>query len=207
MDDEVDTLGRWMSHFLAERIAAAENEEEPKSRKRLQLECCDLILQLWEHRTALPYRARQLGGLTRILDAIVDLRTNESPYCGAALGNAETDDNHWLVFAKEIEAEAKSLVRLAIFQALAESVLPVEAEKAEKFREFLSEKEAKIVEELQRLIIGSGKNTPIWQIDLKIETDVEKRTLQALASIEARSERIVESCRKLREVATAKKPN
>jgi hypothetical protein len=197
MDDDVDTLGRWMSHFLAERMDAAEKEADEIAKKRLQQECCTIILDLWERRASLPGRARPLGSLSEILGAIVDLRGKKSPHYSATLRRRKTEGNPWLLFAQEVDTEVMNLVRLSIFHAAAESYLPTEAVKVSKFREFLSEQEIRIVEELQRLIDETGRKVAGSTAQEKTEPDRERRREQVLAAIQARQDAIVQSCGKL----------
>jgi hypothetical protein len=65
--DGVDTLGRWMSHRLAEQIARAEEATSPEMREAAQREAADLILRLWERRERWPrgYPAASLVTLVR----------------------------------------------------------------------------------------------------------------------------------------------
>ena len=55
IDQSVDTLGRWMAHYIAELIQDAEKasaEERPAKMRA----CCDAILNLWKHRHTLRRR-------------------------------------------------------------------------------------------------------------------------------------------------------
>jgi len=115
MADEVDSLGRWMSHFLVERMDAAEREADETAKKLLQQECCTIIIDLWEHRESLPSRARPLGSLSEILGEIIDLRGKRLPHDSATLRDTKTGGNPWLLFAQEVDTEVVNLVGLSIF--------------------------------------------------------------------------------------------
>lgn len=198
MKDEADTLGRWMSHHLASRIAAAEEECDPVEQKRLDDECCKLILDLWQHRAVLPGSVKPLADMSEILTAVTDLRTNEHPYYGALRGSAEADGCGWLLFAKEIDREVRVIVRLAVFQAFAESVFPQDAQKAEKFRDFMSEEEIRILEALQRLVDDSSTQSTLWGAKCEVECDPRVRTQKVLEAIEYRLQFFVKSLEKLK---------
>ena len=69
--DRVDTLGRWMAHYIAERIDEAENAPA-SDKKLLKAACAEEILRIWEHRQQLP------GGFRPFNDFEPVLRTLES---------------------------------------------------------------------------------------------------------------------------------
>lgn len=53
LDPGVDTLARWMAHYIAEQIDRLENaagHEKVEAEKH----CFDTILKLWQHRSSLP---------------------------------------------------------------------------------------------------------------------------------------------------------
>ena len=53
LEQSVDTLGRWMAHYIAEKMEAAESATG-EARDRKMSECSDAILKLWAHRSELP---------------------------------------------------------------------------------------------------------------------------------------------------------
>ena len=79
LESSVDTLGRWMAHYVAELMDRADNappEERVTSRKR----CSDAILELWSHRAELPDGKRPFEDLEPIIRAIESLDPeNETP--------------------------------------------------------------------------------------------------------------------------------
>jgi hypothetical protein len=52
LEDDNDLLAHWMSHRIAELIAAGEHEGP--NREQIKRECTDLILRVWEHRSHWP---------------------------------------------------------------------------------------------------------------------------------------------------------
>jgi len=199
MDDDVDTLGRWMGHYLAERIAVAEEETDPEEHKRLEDECCKLIMELWRHRATLPDRVRPLAGLADIIRVIADLSTNMAPYFGGPLQWGETDLVPWLEFAKKVEREAAEVVRIAIRQALSESALTADAERAEKFREFLSRDETLVIEELLLLQEGTRPRISFLEDEGAVAADPQERATQALDALDVRLQRLAEGFETLKE--------
>lgn len=53
----MDTLARWMAHYLAEKMEKAESAPEGEERERARRECIELILKLWERRHSWPLSA------------------------------------------------------------------------------------------------------------------------------------------------------
>ena len=84
LESGVDTLGRWMAHYIAELIEAAENAP-PVERAVCQKRCFDAILDLWCHRAELPNGSRPFEDLEPIVRAIesLDPDNEASRYLGA----------------------------------------------------------------------------------------------------------------------------
>ena len=53
LEPGVDTLARWMAHYIAEKITLAKNAHGDEKIKAEQ-QCFDAILKLWQHRSRLP---------------------------------------------------------------------------------------------------------------------------------------------------------
>jgi len=70
--DSVDTLGRWMAHYIAELVQEAESAaSDDRPAKQAQLR--DSILALWAHRFELPTGKRPFGEFEPILRALASL--------------------------------------------------------------------------------------------------------------------------------------
>ena len=68
--DSCDTLGKWMSHHLAEVMDRAEHAENPKKREEYQQQAIELILKIWEHRSSLKGDAYPLARFKGIIDSL-----------------------------------------------------------------------------------------------------------------------------------------
>ena len=53
LDPGVDTLARWMAHYIAEQMTIAENATGDDKIEAEQ-HCFETILKLWQHRSSLP---------------------------------------------------------------------------------------------------------------------------------------------------------
>ena len=79
-EDGVDTLGRWMTHHLAELIDEAENGSTPAERLRARKSATETILKIWEHRTSLPSVAYPLAHYKDVLKILNLLRPSDNPF-------------------------------------------------------------------------------------------------------------------------------
>jgi hypothetical protein len=78
--DGVDTLGRWMSHHLAELIDKAKNGKTAAKRTEAGRQATETILQIWEHRRSLPGRSYPLAPLNEVLTVLHRLRPEANPF-------------------------------------------------------------------------------------------------------------------------------
>lgn len=123
MEPSVDTLGRWMAHYIAELIDAAINapaEERTAAQKR----CFDAILELWSHRSALPNGKRPFEDLEPIMRAVESLDPDdETPRFfrtvrgGIAEENEESQTQPLLEYVSNLDSTAKILIGYALAEA------------------------------------------------------------------------------------------
>src|SRR6185437_5447328 len=90
-DDGVDTLGRWMSHHVAELITLAKSERTVSRQRSAQRDAVSTILKIWEHRRDLPSRANPIGPYADLLKFLELVRndSSSSPF-GYFRGRAES---------------------------------------------------------------------------------------------------------------------
>ena len=122
LDERVDTLSRWMSHWIAELIHAAETTAGDERAKRT-VECGASIMELWAHRNVLPDGTRPFESLEPVLRALESLDPETKRYryftrpSGSAGSGAETPSESWLSRAKAVDEAARSLVKYCLTKA------------------------------------------------------------------------------------------
>jgi hypothetical protein len=79
-EDSFDTLGRWMSHHVAELIHQAENGSTQQEREDAEKKAVDIILRIWEHKIALPGNAYPLASYKDILEVLQHLKPSNNPF-------------------------------------------------------------------------------------------------------------------------------
>lgn len=123
LDQSVDTLGRWMAHYIAELIHNAENAS-PDERPMRMKACYEAILNLWQHRHALPDGKRPFEELEPLLRAIESLDPEDDTpryfrSIRAAIDDEEKNDDTkvWLTLLDGIDYSAKVLIRYCLARA------------------------------------------------------------------------------------------
>lgn len=123
IDQSVDTLGRWMAHYIAELIQDAENASTEDRPEKMRA-CRDAIINLWKHRHTLPDGKRPFEELEPILRTLESLDPeNDTPRyfrsIRAATDDAEEDDEtkFWLNLIDGLDYSAKILIRYCLTQA------------------------------------------------------------------------------------------
>lgn len=123
LDQSVDTLGRWMAHYIAELIQDVEKASAEEKPAKMQA-CCDAILNLWKHRHMLPDGKRPFEELEPILHTIESLDPEDDTpryfrSVRAVVDDAEENDEtkSWLKLIDGLDYSANILIRYCLTQA------------------------------------------------------------------------------------------
>ena len=81
LEKSVDTLSRWMAHYLAEKIKYAEALPDGVKKKNAEKECFSLVLDLWKHRWHYKSDRQPLRNFNHLFDILEKLDPEkEEPY-------------------------------------------------------------------------------------------------------------------------------
>ncbi len=123
LDDSVDTLGRWMAHYVASLIIAAENSDNQDDEARRK--CFNAILALWKHQTELPNGKRPFEEIERVVQTIesLDLQKGKLRYYVESRNSivelAMTNEQEvWLEVVDNIDEAAKVLIGYCLSKAV-----------------------------------------------------------------------------------------
>jgi hypothetical protein len=123
--EQSDTLGRWMAHYLAERLTSLE-EKSGSERAIANAEVADLVLRLWSLRRQLPSRRLPLAEVDEVETAIERLSPRRRPwaYFGAFAADTEpsaeeTETSNTLKAAMLVDRLSGDLVHGLIGRAAA----------------------------------------------------------------------------------------
>lgn len=133
LDQSVDSLGRWMAHYIAELIHDAENANADERPAKMQA-CSKAILNLWKHRRELPNGKRPFEELEPILRVLESLDPNDDmPRYFRSARNAvgeldeDSEANSWLQLIDGLDYSARLLIRYC-FTMAAQTTLDKSAE-------------------------------------------------------------------------------
>ncbi len=127
LEDSVDTLGRWMSHYISELIYDAENANNENKEERNKA-CADAIIKLWHHRRTLQNGSRPFESLEPILNTLKDLDPdNDTPRYFRVVRESAAAEEHgkerqsWFDIINGLDVTAKMLIRYCLTQAIESS--------------------------------------------------------------------------------------
>ena len=128
LEPGVDTLSKWMAHYVAEQIVATENvSEEAKSEAERQ--CFETVLKMWQHRSTMPSRQRpfeKFEPIFRALDRLDPENDNsfyfQLPYSSStesadAPESIAANVQNWIDIALAVDRAARVLIDVAFHQA------------------------------------------------------------------------------------------
>lgn len=149
LSESVDTLGRWMSHYVAELMVESQQAKNSDSKRHAQDKCFEVILRLWDHRASLPANARPLGNLMSFLDAIQCLLGRdgrEERWVRFATDLVEQSHDPWCEFIKESYSADRRLAIISALTAVAEGSIGKERRWIDETPYLLSEDERKVID-------------------------------------------------------------
>ena len=128
LEQSVDTLGRWMAHYVAEKMEAAKSATGD-ARDQKMAECRDAILELWAHRSKLPTGQRPFEEFEQIFRVLQTLDLDDPTpryFRQTKLAAAQDDEGdltkQWLDKASELDCAARALIRYCLANAAQEAV-------------------------------------------------------------------------------------
>ncbi len=128
LDPGVDTLAKWMAHYVAEKIELAE-KLSGKKKKLAQEKCFEIILKLWKHRWSALRGNSFLRDFEPLFDTLEKLNPNREPPFFFSTGiqpdfnreNGEEDSNqvnNYLDAALRVDRIARSIIYDLLHQAV-----------------------------------------------------------------------------------------
>ncbi|WP_405290981.1 hypothetical protein [Algibacter sp. Ld11] len=150
----VNTLARWMGHYLVELMNNIDKCESKQEKSELQKECCNVILEIWEKRERIPIE-KPTEKLKPIIDVLSLLKKNEHPFIRHRfLGNnngLRNKNSNWLSFLEIVKNNSERIYRKSIISMISEELLEKDKEWIEKHGSFLSDDEKSVVEYLDSI--------------------------------------------------------
>ncbi len=163
LDHSVNTLARWMSHYIAELIINIENSSSRDESNKLKKECCELIIELWDKKERLPIE-NTVDRLKPIIEVLELLKKNEHPFIDFKIprSSINIDINTWTEFLQIIKENSQKIFKLSLSSLVNDKILQKDQEWLENHSDFLSTEEKYIIKYLDKanpfLVDFSEKN-------------------------------------------------
>jgi hypothetical protein len=117
LEKGVDTLSRWMAHYVAEKIKYVETLPDGVKKKNAEKECFSLILDLWKHRWHYKSDTQPLRNFNHLFDILENLNPEkEEPYyyrLGSNQSKEEEDESFELSDLKDLSPLALQIDKVA----------------------------------------------------------------------------------------------
>ena len=128
LEPGIDTLSRWIAHYIAEQISLSE-KAIGKDKKEIDKRCFESILQLWAHHASYTGNRRPFESFQPIFNALYRLDPEGSnPYHRSLYGSQEKSSDElnasekvvqdWVNVALNIDVITKLLVEFSLTQAI-----------------------------------------------------------------------------------------
>ena len=114
LSDGVDTLSKWMAHYIGELIEKVENSEG-EEKEKYEKECFETILKLQEEIHKVPNIKAPLSRFEKIYELCDEMMSKDRYRYFPA--KYEDDSNEFLVLAKVVDKLSKKIVQNAFFFA------------------------------------------------------------------------------------------
>jgi hypothetical protein len=150
----VNTLARWLAHYLAELMSNIDKCESEEEKNNLQRECCDIILEIWGKRERIPIE-KPTEKLKPIIDVISLLKKNEHPFIRHRFldkkNGLKNSNSSWLSFLGKVKNNSERIYRKSLISMISEELLGKDKEWIEEHGSFLSDDEKSVVEYLDSI--------------------------------------------------------
>jgi hypothetical protein len=139
LDPGVDTLAKWMAHYIAEKIKTAERLKG-EEKTYAENECYEAILKLWEHRWSIPTNKPFLNDFKLLFETLEKLNPeNDRPFFYSPKIEIEIEKDKsgkdgekvegYFQAALRVDKLARSLISHLLKQAVSEIEFSKEREK------------------------------------------------------------------------------
>ena len=188
--DVHDTLGRWLSHHIAELITRAESAATVEEKARAEAAAIEAILKIWSHRLVLPGSANPFGKYKRALETLQFVKP---------------EGTHWNFPSLSpkgplIASVSQRIPRLV--RGVLALELPLDAEEAveseKAITEFLDEDERSLLTQFRVRIVLAGEDietepkTPL-EVRADLQRHLEELISETVTDLEELRKQIVDA--------------
>lgn len=201
LESSNNTLGRWMSHYIAELIQKTKQSTKEKEKCILQKECCETILKLWSNRIHLPNSARPFNEIEPFLKIIDSLKKEEYSIPYFRYSNLSNEDTNWNKFISTVKKNSEDIFNLCMVASTPQEKINKEMKWVENHKDMLEDNESELIEHIAGLLLDHGntvyKNKKGEDKQLSEFTSLERYS-KVFENIELRLDKQKEELQKLK---------
>lgn len=145
LNNRVDTLGRWMAHYIADLIDRVENTNDETQSELYKRECFNVILALWNRKENIPFISKPLENFEIPLKLLDKLKADKFNYDYFRYFNEIPKDIDWCEFVQIVKKNTESIFEICMFAVINKDVIDNEVMWTEQYGEFLSDKEKSVI--------------------------------------------------------------
>lgn len=149
MENSVDTLSRWMAHYLAELLYKLEASNSKESKKEIEQECIEVILKLWKNKKSLPISIDPLEKLSDAIGVLQKLNNSTDPYGDLWYIRDSGNIGPYSAFAKNVDRSAYQIIQLSLMFSIANEQFSSTKKWNEELGETLTDEESKLIDLLE----------------------------------------------------------
>lgn len=190
LDESVDTLGKWMLHYIAELIDKINEESEEEVKQEIKKECSEVILQFWEHRYQWPFD-RPFGELLHTLDQI---SKNDTQLARKYWDTQESQLDPLLELRNELKKISDQEIRIIeITKLLSSNLREVLEQKRSIPNEHLNENEERLLAIAQDVYQGMNReDSKLYSVDAPYFSEMsreDKEKILKMALVQIKKDR------------------
>ena len=183
LNKSVDTLGKWMLHYIAELIDKINDEESDEEVKQeLKKECSEVILQFWEHRYQWPFDC-SFEDLLYALDQISECNIHPAR---KFWDTKDSQLDSLLELRNELERINEEEIRIIeITKLLSSNVREALEQKKSIPNEYLNEKEEKLLAIAQDVYERMNKeDSKLYKIEAPYFSEMSRKEKEEILAKE-----------------------
>lgn len=177
--DGVDTLSKWMAHYLAELLHGVENAQSDTEKASKQKECCEVILRIWEKRESIPHINTPIRDLQPLLGVLQALEPKDPSYF---LRQDKQAKASWQSFVDVLKGNSQHIIEVCIYASMGEELLAKSVEWLREYKDSLSEEELTFLKYIDIMV---NKNKSLSFIIDKVNQGTDLSSLPAKERYEA----------------------
>jgi hypothetical protein len=147
LEVSVDTLSRWMCHYLSEKIVQAETENNVDKKALVENECCNLILQLWDRQKKYFQSTNPLHSLNSCLEILKVLNSEKESFLG--IWDEKITSDEYANFVRTIDRTNYRIIRSIFALSLLPNKILAAKNWSDEFSGLMSKEEQLLMDELE----------------------------------------------------------